>query len=77
MSRLDMERQQALEPKRVDFAIKKIKDLGFEITYECESRIDFMFKGNLIKFYPYSGWHTGKGIVDGRGINNLITQLIR
>lgn len=77
MSRLDTERQQKLEPKRIDFAKNKIKELGFEITYECDSRLDFMFKGHLIKFYPYSGWHTGKTIMDGRGINNLVTQLIR
>jgi hypothetical protein len=34
-----------------------------------------MFKNELVKFFPYSGWHTGKSIVDGRGIKKLLAQL--
>ena len=37
--------------------------------------LEFKYKGNTIKFYPYSGWHSGKGIKDGRGFQNLIKQL--
>lgn len=29
----------------------------------------------IVHFYPYSGWHTGKSINDGRGWNNLYNQI--
>jgi len=75
MARLDIERQQKLEPVRINKAIAEIKALGLEIVYQDSTQIRFNFKGNLITFYPYSGWHTGKGINDGRGLNNLLKQL--
>ena len=34
-----------------------------------------MFDNEKVKFFPYSGWHTGKSIKDGRGIENLLKQL--
>lgn len=37
--------------------------------------IEFEYKGHSIKYFPYSGWATGKTIKDGRGLNNLIKQL--
>lgn len=73
--RLNIERQQQLEPERIKYAKEQIEKLGYEITYECDTRIDFIFKGSTIQFYPYSGWHTGKTIIDGRGINKLINQI--
>jgi len=74
-NRLDKEREAALQPERIEHAVKKITELGFEIIYRDETRIDFMFKGSKIQFYPYSGWHTGATIKDGRGINNLLSQI--
>lgn len=63
------------QPERMAHAIKKITALGFVIDYQDNSKIQFMFKGNLITFFPYTGWHTGKGIIDGRGLWNLLKQL--
>lgn len=73
--RLDIDRQNKLEPKRIEYAKEQIKALGYEITFECENRIEFEFKGTKIQFYPYSGWHTGKTIVDGRGLEKLLKQI--
>jgi len=75
MARLDLDRQKELEPKRLEFAKNIIKKLGYEITFECETRIEFHFKGYKVELYPYSGWHTGKSIQDGRGIQKLINQI--
>ena len=75
MPRQNKERQEDLEPKRKDFALAEMKKMELEITLVTDSRIDFIFNGNRIEFYPYSGWHTGKGIKDGRGWNNLKKQL--
>jgi hypothetical protein len=75
MARLDKERQAELEPKRMETAIEKLAELNISATRISDSEIEFEWKGNTIKFWPYSGWHTGKGIKDGRGLQNLLKQL--
>jgi len=40
-----------------------------------EHKLQFSFKDEIVTLYPYSGWHTGKSITDGRGINKLLTQI--
>ena len=72
--RLNIERQKELEPQRVAHAKKRIEELGFEVT-ESKTELRFIYKGNMIKFFPYSGWHSGKGITDGRGLDRLLKQI--
>lgn len=76
MARLDIERQQELEPKRVDYAVKELEKIGKKITFKDETKIIFEHEGESITLYPYSGWFTGKGIKDGRGISKLLKQMI-
>lgn len=73
--RLDKEKQERLEEPRMDYAIKKISELGFEVDRVSDNELNFVFKKHLVKFFPYSGWHTGKSIKDGRGLEKLLTQL--
>lgn len=73
--RLDIERQKELEPKRFAYAIEKLQELGLIITDQVKGRIQFEFKGEIVTFYPYSGWFTGKTVKDGRGIELLLKQL--
>lgn len=75
MPRLNIERQKALEPKRVQLAKKEIERLGFSVIIENEILIKFVFKNSPVLFYPYSGWHSGKTIKDGRGLKNLLKQI--
>lgn len=75
MPRLNIDRQERLEPKRMEHAKKKITELGFEIVFENEKELRFVFKDKIIKFFPYSGWHSGATIKDGRGLENLLKQL--
>lgn len=75
MGRIDKERQNELQPIRMQIAIESLKSKGVTIHFEDDTSLKFMFKGNEITFFPYSGWHTGKGIKDGRGIKNLLKQL--
>jgi hypothetical protein len=63
------------EPRRMTYARNQIESLGFQIIYEDESEIRFNFKGKPIHFFPYTGWHTGKTIKDGRGLQKLLQQL--
>lgn len=75
MARLDTERQNKLEPIRMRTAINEILRLGLTILNCTDKMIEFEYKGSNIKYYPYSGWATGKTIKDGRGLENLINQL--
>lgn len=77
MSRLDTDRQKELEPKRMEFAVNVIKHLGYEITYQDTTKVQFTFNGETVTLFAYSGWHTGKSITDGRGIEKLIKQINR
>lgn len=75
MARLNQERQKKLEPRRMEYAKTKLEELGFEVTKVSTNQLQFMHKGKLIKFFPYSGWASGSSIEDGRGIDNLLKQL--
>lgn len=75
MSRLNTERQNKLEPIRMRTAINEIQRLGLTILNCTDKMIEFEYKVHSIKYYPYSGWATGKTIKDGRGLMNLINQL--
>lgn len=75
MARLDKEKQMEQEPKRMKFAKNELEKLGFVILYEDNTKLKFNFKGETITLFVYSGWHTGKSIKDGRGIDNLLKQL--
>ena len=75
MSRLDRDRQNKLEPVRLDAALTKIKAAGLEIIRVDDKKVVFEFKGAEIQYFAYSGWATGKTIKDGRGLNKLLNQL--
>lgn len=73
-NRLDQEREAHLEPKRIETCKAKLEQMGYKVTQE-HVQLNFTYRGSKIQFWPYSGWHTGKTIVDGRGFNHLIKQL--
>lgn len=68
-------KRKALENGRYFYAKQKILSAGCQIVFTNETTIRFIFNGHEITMYPYTGWHTGKGIKDGRGIENLIKQI--
>ncbi len=74
-NRLNTERQEKLEPQRREHAIKELTNLGFVILFQNKVALEFKFKGHIVKYFPYSGWATGKSIKDGRGLNNLLLQV--
>lgn len=77
--RLDKERQNRLEPKRVDYCLRKLSNLDdVFVTYSDNTTICFEWEGNgmkEIKLYPYSGWWTGPKVGSGRGFNKLYQKL--
>jgi hypothetical protein len=75
MTRLDIERQRKLEPTRTASTKAKLEKLGYQVKQFGRTRLEFDFKGAIIRFFPYSGWFTGKTVTDGRGFDNLLKQL--
>lgn len=73
--RLDTERQERLQPLRMQDAKDMLTQLNLPITFEDETTIKFTFKGNAISYWPYSGWFSGKGVSSGRGIRLLNQRL--
>jgi hypothetical protein len=74
-NRQDKEREAELQPKRMEFAREKIEALGYDIFFSDATVLAFIHKEQVVKFFPYSGWHSGKSIKDGRGLQNLLNQL--
>jgi hypothetical protein len=75
-NRLDQEREARLQPKRIKFAKDMLTELGFVIVSETDTELRIEHKGAIIKFFPYSGWHSGSTIKDGRGFKRLLHQLL-
>lgn len=65
------------EPHRIQYACKKLSDLGLKFQSDgCEIKI-FLPNGT-ITLWPYTGWFCGQkpyGKIKGRGIKNLINEL--
>lgn len=74
-SRLNKEREAKLEPKRYDFAVKELTKRGFLVEILDDKHFRFLFKDEWVTYYPYSGWATGRSIVDGRGFKKLLKQI--
>jgi len=75
MARLNIERQLQLEPKRMEHAMVKIAEKGYEPIKVSDTEINFKKDNSTIYFFPYSGWHSGKGIAEGRGLSKLLRQI--
>lgn len=76
MARLDKERQLRLEPKRMEVAISKIEEMGYQVTQVSDTHLKFdHHMGHMVNYFPYSGWATGSSIKDGRGLKRLLRQL--
>ena len=74
--RLNIERQNKLEPKRMEVAKQEIEKLGYDVIEVSETELQFIHVRNCkIKFFPYSGWHSGATIKDGRGLQKLLNQI--
>ena len=73
--RLDIEKQNRMEPERISHAKKQFEKLGIKITETTDRFIAFIYKDQNVTFWPYSGWHSGSSIKDGRGLNNLLKQI--
>lgn len=75
MARQNIDRQKELEPKRMQYAKERIEALGYDVTEMGLTKLVFKYKDRIVNLFPYSGWHAGATIKDGRGIDNLLKQI--
>ncbi len=54
---------------------KKLKEIGYKTT-EDKSSIRIVHKGHEVTFWKKKKWFSGKTVQDGRGIDNLVAQLV-
>lgn len=71
-----IEEKKAVEqPRRAAYARQEITKLGYELSLDNGVVLEFNYKGSPVRFYPYTGWATGRTIKDGRGIARLLKQI--
>lgn len=63
-----------LAPERIRYAKQELEKKGLQV-FENGECLSFSFNGHLVRFYPYTGWASGKSIKDGRGLKNLLKQI--
>lgn len=73
--RLDQEREKRLTPTRTETALTELRSRGYEPRQLGDDALVFTHNGHQITYFPYSGWASGKGIKDGRGLRTLLKQL--
>lgn len=65
------------EDGRIKFAKSQLETRGYKVTHDVANKcLIFEHKGNKIRLFPYTGWFTGKGIKDGRGLQTLLKRLL-
>ena len=70
------ERRKGMEMDRMDYAKKKFEERGIVYIHnENIKALEFAYKGCVIRFFPYTGWASGRTIQDCRGIGNLLKQI--
>lgn len=74
-NRIDQEREKKLQPLRIKVAVDALTELGIEIIQVDGTKVQFYWEESKVTLFPYSGWHSGKTIKDGRGLQNLLNQL--
>lgn len=57
-------------------AMDALRELGYKPRWDPAQRcFVFYHKGNKVMFFPKKGWFSGKGLENGYGLDNLISQL--
>jgi len=75
----NLERRNKIEPERMKYAAKEISKAWTHYHLNGD-RIVIRLPSGTITFWPYTGWFQGQkpyGKIKGRGINNLIKEIIK
>ena len=61
--------------ERMTHAKRKIGQAGYAYLCPDDLTITFRYNCETVRFYPFTGWFTGKTVRDGRGLQNLLKQI--
>ena len=76
LKELTRAKREQKEPFRWQYILRELKEKGYDPQEDKENKcIHFLFHGNTITVWPYTGWFSGKGIKDGRGTKKLFRQI--
>lgn len=70
------ERDRVIEARK-EYAKKRFYQAGIPVVDETSLSIIVRCNCNRVEYFPYTGWFSGKGVHDGRGIEKLIAQCAR
>lgn len=71
------ERRQQKEAGRINYAKRKLEERKIVYIYNKNIKtLEFAYKGCVIRYYPYTGWFSGRSVKDGRGLENLLKQIV-
>lgn len=73
-SNISNERRERLEPGRMTNAKNAFRERSIPFVQLDEKTLEFEFGGHVNTYFVYTGWATGKGITDGRGLKKLLKQ---
>jgi hypothetical protein len=59
----------------METAVAELRRRGYKIKHAGTNALLFEHAGRTVQFWPYSGWHSGATIKDGRGLQKLLDQL--
>lgn len=54
--------------------VTRLQELGYEPSWD-DSSIKFNYKGYTVTYWRKKEWFSGKGVEDGRGFENLVSQI--
>jgi hypothetical protein len=74
MKKIKQKERAEKEPKRFEYATHVLIGAGHTVELYTKDNKCLIVNG-YIKFWPYTGFFSGKGIQSGRGINNLVECL--
>ena len=76
LNSLALKKRNENEPGRWEYVLKSLRERGYKPVEDKDNKcIKFSYNGNTITVFPYTGWFTGKGVKDGRGIRKLLNQI--
>lgn len=69
------EKRQKAVQDRMEYVRSRINDIGGSILEENDLYVTFRRGALIIIYWPFTGGYSGKGIVSGKGLNNLCKYL--
>ena len=76
LKELTQKKRNENEPGRWEYVLNVLREKGYPPMEDPEKKcIYFKLNGNTITVWPYTGWFSGKGVKDGRGIKKLLKQI--